>query len=253
MSDRAQKAFELWIRRITMRSDLSASDIALLRSLPYEEHEVRTNHDFVRMGELVTHACLVSEGVVGRFGQTVAGHRQITALHIPGDMVDLHSVVVPRSSSALQALSHSHIVQVPHEAMKAVAAKSPALARAFWRDCVVDAMILSEWVVNIGRRQAKPRIAHLLCELAVRYALLGHARDDFPFNPTQIHLADLSGLTTVHINRTMRSLAKDGIVSIRSRSAVVHDWSALAALGDFDPAYLHVPDARLAEILARPQ
>lgn len=103
---------------------------------------------------------------------------------------------------------------------------------------MVDAAILAQWVVNVGRREARARIAHLLCEMAVRF---GHAPASgeivFPFRLTQNQLADVTGMTPVHVNRTLQGLRKDRLADVR-QNASIYDWDALAAEGDFAPAYL---------------
>jgi len=187
----------------------------------------------------VSHACLIVAGVVGRFDQSSDGKRQITAMHIPGDMCDLHSVVQPVPTSALQALSVATILRVPHAAIRAAAKRYPALAEAFWRDCTVDAAILSEWVVNVGRRDAKTRVAHLICEMAVRLnaTAMGNA---FVLNwaVTQNQLAEATALTSVHVNRTLQSLKADGLVDWHRHVIRLPDWDALVDRAEFDAAYL---------------
>jgi CRP-like cAMP-binding protein len=229
-----------FLDRLTSRSVLSEEERQAILNLPSHAEQVQSNNDFVPLGVKVDHACLIVAGLVGRFGQNSEGKRQITAIHIPGDMADLHSVVQPMTGSALQALSVATILRIPHAAIRAVAARYPAIAEALWRDCMVDASILSQWIVNVGRRDARERIAHLICEMAIR--LRGAPRPDeiiFDLAITQTQLADATGLTSVHVNRTLQSLRGDRIVEW-SRGNVVRipHWDALAAAGDFDPEYL---------------
>jgi CRP-like cAMP-binding protein len=210
---------------------------------------VSANHDFVRLDEMVDHCCVIVEGVAGRFGQNAQGARQITAFHIAGDMPNLHSLVQPRATSALQALTTTTILKIPHRVLRVVAARYPAVAEAFWRDCMVDAAILSQWVVNVGRRDAKTRIAHLLCETAVRFGANGRSdAAGFEFPVTQVHLADATGLTSVHVNRTLKALKSDGAVDVATRMVRILNWDLLARLGDFDPDYLQTdirPEERI--------
>ena len=235
---------QLFLNRLTRRSRLTAEEAAAILNLPTKASQVATNRDFVRVGDEVDHACLVVEGLVGRFGQNADGGRQITSLHIPGDMADLHSVVQPCAASALQALTTTTILRVPHIALRAVAARYPAVAEALWRDCMVDAAILSEWVVNVGRRDSRARAAHLLCEMAVRYEEIGFVRgEEFPFPATQTHIADALGLTPVHVNRTLMHLRGEGLIELGRTTVLIRDWDELARLGDFDPRYLELEDA----------
>ena len=235
----SKSSLESFLSRLTKRSVLSAEERQAILDLPGQAMQVRANHDFVRLGERVDSSCLVVAGIVGRFDQTREGARQITALHIPGDMCDLHSVVQPVPTSALQALSVATIVRVPHASIRLIAAEYPAVAEAFWRDCEVDAAILAEWVVNVGRRNGRTRIAHLLCEMATRLADKPTGNDFvFDFPVTQMQLADATAMTAVHVNRTLQTLRADGLIEWHQRIIRVPDWSALAALAEFDSAYL---------------
>jgi CRP-like cAMP-binding protein len=228
-----------FLAKLVSRSALGSAEQDAILALPGIPAQIQTNRDFVRLGERVHHACFVVAGLVGRFGQNRDGARQITAVHIPTDMVDLHSVVAPEACSALQALSVTTILRVPHEALRGAARRFPAIAEAFWRECVIDAAVLSEWVVNVGRRDARSRLAHLMCEIACRVD--GAGKKDgavIPFPATQTHIADMTGLTPVHVNRSLRALREEGIVDVRSHEIRILDWQRMIAAGDFDGEYL---------------
>jgi CRP-like cAMP-binding protein len=227
-----------FLARLMRRSALTESEQAAILALPATVRCVAPNRDFVRLGERVDQACCVIDGLVARFDQNAEGDRQITALHVPGDMPDLYSVVQPRATSALQALSESTILSVPHAALRELTGDYPAIAEALWRDCMVDGMILAQWVVNVGRRDARTRVAHLLCEMACRLGVApAEGRLVFQLPLTQQHLADATALTPVHVNRTLKALEVHGI-SFRHRTVRIGDWRALTAIGEFDPAYL---------------
>lgn len=250
MATQPEPNLQRFLDRLTSRSVLSQVEQQAILDLPAHAAQIPANRDFVRLGEVVDHACVIVEGVAGRFGQNSQGARQITAIHIAGEMADLHSVVQPKGCSALQALSTITILRVPHRALRAAAGRYPAIAEALWRDSSVDAAILSQWVVNVGRRDAKTRIAHLLCEMATRYDKGNEEGSElvFEFPVTQNHLADATGLTPVHVNRTLKWLRDAGLVTISGRKVHILDWEGLAKLGDFDPDYLQTdirPDERL--------
>ena len=231
---------QLFLDRLKMRSILTAEEQSAVLDLPGKAEQVQPNHDFVELGEHVDHACLMIAGLAGRFHDNGDGVRQITAVHIPGDMCDLHSVVEPTATSALQSLSVATILRVPHSAIRSVAAQYPAVAEALWRDCVVDAGILCEWVINVGRRTATMRIAHLLCEMANRLGAAAEGLDDIVLDLpiTQSQLADATALTPIHVNRTLQSLRASGLVEWRQRVVRLPRLKALARAGDFDPSYL---------------
>ena len=240
-----------FLRTLEARSDVSNEEREAILALPFVPRQIRPNYDFVRQGELLSHSCFVLDGVVGSFKQDRDGNRQIVSIFINGDMVDLHSVVVPEAPSALQALTTTTILQVPHSALRQLARAYPNIGEAFWRHCVVDAGILMEWVVNVGRRDARKRMAHFFCELAVRSE--GGTPSDgtvIPYPITQFQLSDILGLTAVHINRTLQGLRQSGLLETAERSTQrILNWEGLARTGEFDSAYLHldgVPISRAA-------
>ena len=232
-----------FLDQLEAHSSLSEREREVVAALPARSEQVQTNRDFVRLGERVDHACFVLEGLAGRFQQSRDGARQIVAVHIPGDMADLHSVVLPKTSWALAALAPTTILRVPHQALREAGEEYPGLARAFWRQCVIDGSVLAEWVVNVGRRDALSSLAHLICEIACRVLRrLPRDGDEIAFPATQTHLADMLGLTSVHVNRTLQQLRGYRVVAETSRRVLtILNWRELASLGDFDVAYLHLP------------
>jgi CRP-like cAMP-binding protein len=236
-----ERALALWLDRLTLRSVLTDEEQQALLSLPGDLETIAVNRDFVRLGERVDRACLIVSGLAGRFSQTRNGERLITALHIPGDMADLHSVPLPNAATALNALTETVIYRVPHKALHELGRRFPMLAEAFWRDCMVDAALLSEWALRNGRLPAKARIAHLICELSRRIAV-GSGGDGAAFHwpLSQIQLADVTGLTSVHANRMLRELREDGAAQIRNRRAEILDWKRLRSIGEFDDQYLQL-------------
>lgn len=238
--DEAKTALDLWVRRLELRSFLTETDRHTIMSFTGRLDEYKPSRDVVRLGERTQHASLVVSGVVARFGQVHDGSRQFTAFFIPGDMADLHSAVMPVVSQPLQTTSALVVYRVEHEQIRAAGERSATLARAFWRDCVADSQVAAEWLVNIGRRTALARVAHLLCELGCRYRSVGLAERTFPLEPTQAHLGDALGLTGVHVNRMMRALRERNLIETSGGLVDVKDWAGLATVGEFDPAYLHL-------------
>ena len=229
----------LFLRRLTTRSVLTQEECAAILSLPGREDVVATNRDVVSMGQQVTEACVVLDGLIGRFAETAGGERQFVELHIPGDAADLHSVVSPQVVSPLQALTRARILRVPHKALVKIATEHPAIAHAFWRDSVVDASIIAQAVLSLGRRRAIARLAHLLCEMTLRYEQIGAKREEginFPINQPQ--LADALGLTPIHVNRMVRTLRERGVATFARGLLTVQDWDGLVAIAEFDPVYL---------------
>jgi CRP-like cAMP-binding protein len=219
---------------------LSHDDKAALRNLPLHVQTLRADQDIVRDGDRVSRSCLLLEGFACRNKFTGDGKRQIMSFHIPGEIPDLQSVHLTRMDHNLQTLTACQVGFIRHEELLAVCEKYPRLAAAFWRETLIDAAIFREWVVNVGRRDAIARMAHVFCEFFFRMRMLGLTTDhtcEFPIS--QVEFADALGLSTVHTNRTLQELRSQGLIALKGKTLTVKDWEGLKKVGDFDPAYLH--------------
>jgi CRP-like cAMP-binding protein len=239
VSSSNHSALSGFLERLLSRSALSNEEQQAILGLTSHAHQTRANWDIVSPGDTVDHACLVADGLAARFDQMADGRRQITAIYLRGDMCDLHSVVAPTAAWGIGALTTTTVLRVPHRELRQLAGTYPGIALAFWRDVTTDASVLSKWVGNVGRRDARARIAHLLCETGIRmeWARLG-TRTCFPFEMTQQQLSDATGMTAVHVNRTIQALRAAGIIRTEGRTMHVDDWPCLTQVADFDPAYL---------------
>jgi CRP-like cAMP-binding protein len=143
---------------------------------------------------------------------------------------------------SVQALSEAEVAYIPREAIIDIASRHPNIGMAMWYDTLVDGSIHREWVANVGRRSGRTRVAHLLCEFALKLeAIQPGDRLNYELPMTQDQLADATGMTSVHVNRILQSLAKDGLIErVTSKSVLIGDWKRLAAAGDFDRSYLHL-------------
>jgi len=228
-----------FLKRVCLRSDLTAAEQAAIVALPGEIITLGAQRDLVSPGEQVHFACLIVDGLAARFDQLANGQRQFTALHIPGDMCDLHSVPAPVAGWGIQALDVTSYMRVPHHALRALVEQQPAIAMAFWRDTTVDGSILSKWISALGRRSAEARLAHFLCEFGLRMEQSGAGtRNDYKLRATQSHIADFLGISTVHVSRSLQSLRARGLVTVSDYQYRIPAFEALAAFAEFDPAYL---------------
>jgi CRP-like cAMP-binding protein len=239
MDDR-RRGLEQFLRRLLLRSQLTAAQQAAIRALPGRVERVGAGRDVIVPGEHTDESCTIVQGLMSRFDMMLDGSRQTVALYLPGEMCDLHSVPVPTSGWGLQALSQTILLFVPHEALRELTHDS-AIALALWRDTTVDGSILAKWVANMGRKQAAARMAHLFCELGTRLEQLGlGSRSEFEVPMTQAQLAEVTGMTSVHVNRTLKALAEKGLTFARGRVRIA-DWHAVVELAEFDRTYLLVP------------
>jgi CRP-like cAMP-binding protein len=162
------------------------------------------------------------------------------SIHMKGDVVDLQNSLLRRSDHNVQALTSIQVALIPVEAVQDLAFTRPTVGKAMWYETLVDASIFREWTLNVGRRVAIKRTAHLLCEFALRLEAAGLGEQcDYQLPMTQDQLADALGLTPVHVNRTLQALQKDGLIERSKRSVKIGNWENLAAVGDFDSNYLH--------------
>lgn len=238
----AQLSLESFTSRLAARTLLMPGERAALAGLPYDTRPLLPGQAFIEAGKVVQHVDIVSSGMAARFDITDEGARLLTALHLPGDPVNPRSIVQLRSSSGHIALVPTTIARVPITALRRVAARLPGVAEALWREAALEADITRQWMVNIGRRDSKTRIAHLLCELALRSGSREVAGEIvFPMPLTQEHLADITGLTPVHVNRVLRGLREENLVVLHDREAHILHWRRLVAAGEFRPNYLHIP------------
>jgi len=227
-------------RRWSLHADLTAGDRSALMELPFTRKSFARDAYIVREGQKATECCLLLRGFAFRQKLVSNGARQIISIHIPTEFVDLQNGLLGVADHNVQSLDRSEVAVIPRAALMELTASHPTLSRAMWVDTLIDASIFREWVVNVGRRDARARIAHLLCELALRLEKIGVGHDgrlDFPI--TQEQIADCTGLTAVHTNRTLQSLRRDGLIQLTAGSLRVLDWDGLREVGDFDELYLH--------------
>lgn len=230
------------IRKLVSRSDLSTAETDALQTLPYRWATSDPGTFLVREGDKPSGCILLLSGFAYRSKITGNGARQILSVHLSGDFVDLQNSLLETADHNVQALTRVEVAYVAREHILDVATTYPAIARALWRDTLVDGSLFREWLVNLGRRDARQRISHLLCELALRQQAVGICQGPrFEWPMTQEQIGDATGMTNVHVSRTLRRMRSDGLISSSSRSVTITDWSALQAAGDFNSAYLHQP------------
>ena len=233
-------AFTQVIRKLDRLAKLDQADHDAIRALPFTVKTAPAHHYLVREGDTAASCCVLLRGYACRHKTTSSGGRQIVSFHIPGDILDLQHLLLSRADHNLQAITEIGYAMVSAADIKRLAQERPAVNEALWRDTLIDASIFREWVLNVGRRDARTRIAHMLCEFAARRdaADLGPP-ERFELPMTQEQIADATGLTPVHVNRMLHELARDGMIARDKREVVIHDWMRMCRLADFDPNYLH--------------
>ncbi len=238
----ATEALEPMARKLEYRQKFDADDRAALLALPHKIKVLEPHDYIVRQGDRAEFSCVLLSGFCVRQKIVGNGYRQIVAIQMKGEMVDLQNSLLGVADHAVQMLTAGKIAMIPREEIVRIAFERPAVGKAMWIDTLVDGSIFREWVANVGRRDARTRIAHLLCEFSLRLKLAGLGEPtNYELPMTQEQLADATGLTPVHVNRTIKTLEADGLIDRTSaRSITIGDWRRLADVGDFQSNYLHL-------------
>ena len=232
--------FDKMVRRLERRSPLEQADRDALLALPHAFKKLAPGAHVVRDGDPAEHCCLLLTGFAYRYKITGEGGRQIISFHIASEFVDLQNSLLGIADHSVQMLTEAEVALIPSGALQELALARPALARALWIDTLIDASIFREWVVNVGRRDSRARVAHLLCEFSLRLEAAGLASNHhYELPMTQEQLADAVGLTSVHVNRVLKQLAEEGLIRRDRRSITIEDWRRMRAVGDFNERYLH--------------
>jgi CRP-like cAMP-binding protein len=230
------------LRKLMLWATLEADDEAALLNLPHSLVEVDRNKPIVREGDRISDCWLVLSGFCVRYKYVGDGGRQIISIHMAGDLVDLQNALLGIADHGVQTLTACQMAKLPVAAVRQLTDSRPAIKDALWHDTLVDASIHREWVANLGRRDGPTRIAHLLCEFALKLEAVSLGEQlHYELPMTQDQLADATGLTVVHVNRVLKALEKKGLIDrVTPKSVLIGDWKRLAAAGDFRSDYLHL-------------
>lgn len=237
----AQEGFDRLLMKLRARDVVDEAEEQVLRGCVSEVREVGAGRVIIRSGTTLTESTLLISGFVCRYKDLADGQRQVMELHVPGDFLDLHSFLLKRLEHDVGALTPVLLATVPHEHLRGITEGYPHLARMLWFSTLLDASIHRERILSIGRRTAIARIAHLLCELYLRLEIVGLSGElRFPLPLTQADLADACGLTPVHVNRMLKKLRDDGLLTFRGGEVVIHEWDRLAKIAEFSDSFLYL-------------
>jgi CRP-like cAMP-binding protein len=226
-------------RKLAAFVALSDTDLATLARFDRRRKTFQSGHEMIHEGEENASAFILSKGWACSYKMLPDGERQIVDFQIPGDFLGLRSILFRTADHTVEAISHIEASEVLEPDLLDAFANAPRLAAAvLWAASRDEAMVV-EHLVNLGRRSAEERMAHLLLELWARLHLVGlgdEAGFDCPL--TQYHLADALGLSAVHVNRVLRRLREDGLVTFQKGRVIIDAPARLRDLAGFDTAYL---------------
>lgn len=229
------------IRKVEKLYPLNSEEKRVLESACARQVLFEPDQDMVREGDKPSDCNLLLEGVACRYKILPNGKRQIFSFHIPGDIFDAQSFILQKMDHSVGTLTSCVVALIPHKTMMHITEAYPRIARAVWKDTLVDAAIFREWMMSIGRRSAYQRIAHLMCEMFVRMDAVGLAEGmSVPWPITQDEVGDALGLSNVHVNRTIQELRAAKLITLTLTHLTINDWEGLAEASEFQAGYLHL-------------
>ncbi len=227
---------------------LGSTEIAAIDRICGDQKAIAPDQVIIAEGSCPDHLSLIVDGFAYRYKFLPGGRRQILGYLVPGDLCDVRFSVFDRLDHNIASLSDSQVANIPVKTLLDLFAAHPAIERAMWLAALVDRTILQEWLLNIGQRDAYQKLSHFFCEMSVRLKASGCSDSDgsieLPLDQTA--LADTTGLTLVHINRTLQRMRCEGLIALRRRRLTISDPDRLAAIAGFNDDYLapQVPPVR---------
>lgn len=229
------------LRKFETRASLDQGDRDAFLALPFRKQTVEANIYLVREGDRPDRSCVVLQGFVVRHKVTETGRRQIISMHVAGDFIDLEGALLNVADHNAQTTTRCEVAFVARSAIRELIVSYPRIGMAMWVDTLIDSSIFREWIVNVGQRDARSRVAHLLCEFARRLEVAGLSdAAEYSLPMTQEQIADATGLTSVHVNRVLQQLIRDDLIKHANRRITIPDWEKLRKVAGFNENYLHL-------------
>lgn len=237
---------EFFLRNRTVAT-LSDDERALLEKAAGERRRLPARTTLIERGQALRQSTMLVEGFMIRYIDDLEGRRQVVAFHVPGDFVDLHGYPLAVLDHSIATLTDALIATVPHAELSRLIEADVHLGRKLWASTLLDAAIHREWLFRLGRLDAVGRVAHFFAETDARLRAIGLSDGrgyDLPI--TQIDVSEITGLTSVHVNRVLRMLREENICLFRGSRVDILDRGRLERLGQFDPTYLYL-DPQVAD------
>lgn len=238
---------DYFIRYLEQRDDLDQVDISRLQDMKTERVAFAPGEVVVPADIVATRSCMMLSGMTARSHRLVGRpeDRVITALHVPGDFVDLHGFILAGLEHTVVAMGPVVVEFVDHSELTEITENYPHLSRLLWMSTVIDAAIHRQWLVAAASLRSNAHLAHLLCELFTRLSLVGAADSDrFVLPLLQRELADLLGYSPIHVNRAVRDLRDRNLVRWTGTEVQILNWEGLVHLARFEPTYLELEKMR---------
>ncbi|HEX7858431.1 MAG TPA: Crp/Fnr family transcriptional regulator [Sphingobium sp.] len=228
------------------RNQLTSSDLATLEQAAGEVRPLSARTTLIQQGDVVSVSTYLVDGFMCRYMDDRRGERQLIAVHVPGDFVDLHGYPLKRLDHDIATLTACQVAFVPHARIDEIMIERPSLAKLLWFSTLLDAAMHREWIFRLGRLDAVKRLGHFFCEIEAKLRAVGLSDGNlFALPMTQTDLAEACGMTPVHVNRMLRELREGGILQMQASVVRILDRPGLYRLCEFDPHYLYLDDSAI--------
>ena len=228
--------------RLSTFGKLGNTEIEALDQLSRTAKPMRSEQILIHEGTPTHSLYLIVSGLACRYKMLPGGRRQILGYLIPGDLCDIHFAIANTPDHSVALVGDSSVARIPTRELTQLMLTYPKITRALTLASLIEAVILREWLLSVGQRDALQKLCHFFCEMAVRMEAVGRTNDDgsFELPVNQVTLADTLGLTPVHINRTLQRLRNEGLIRLCQRRLAILDRERLAHIAGFDGAYLRL-------------
>lgn len=234
------------VRKLSHFIGLSLVEQRLIEELTSTDEVVAADVDISVEGVAPRGVFMLREGMAVRYRTLPNGGRQIMTFLIPGDLCDVHVFLLQQADHSIGTVIPSRIAAIPRDRVMQITARYPRIGASFLWSAQQEESMLRERIVSLGRRDARGRIAHLLCELLWRYSAIGRTPDEmFRLPLTQTELADTLGLTPVHVNRVLKEFRGSRLIAMENRTLRLLDINGLQEMAGFDSSYLHLNGASM--------
>jgi CRP-like cAMP-binding protein len=229
------------LRKLSNFTTLSDEETNALQECCGSARDFAAHEDVISQGDRTGGVKLLLKGFACRYKVLEDGRRQIVAYFVPGDFCDLRVFILKRMDHSIGAVGASRVATIAPDDVLMLTNTYPNLTRALWWSTLVEEAITREWIVNVGRRNARERMAHLFCELLFRFRAVGLNEGNSCTLPlTQIELAETLGLSAVHVNRTLQDLRREKLITLEAGTLTIENLERLMELSFFKPDYLHL-------------
>lgn len=233
------------LQNLSARNAVEPAEAAMLGQIINRERAVLRGGDIVAGGSRPVTCTVLLDGTAARYRLLKDGRRQITALYVPGDFVDLQALVLDTLDQGVTAMSDCRVAEASHDDLVSVIERYPNFTLLLVRYMAIEGAIHREWIAAMGRRSKLAQLAHLICELFLRLRAVKLVEDSsFQWPLSQEEMADVLGISLVHFNKTLQRLRREGLVTWVNQTVTIRKWDRLADLAEFDGAYLYLEETR---------